>query len=454
MRVSFDRTAAPAGAHYSFTSHAAHRLILWATLAATIQSCGGGGDIIPAFVSPANIAIGDINQDGLPDLIVSASTIHEAPPHPAFVAVLAQVAQTPGTFSQSVRFPAEFDPSGLAIADLEGSGRNDIVLGSQNTRPGTLVPNNFVVLLHDPARLGAFLGPVLIGIGAHVISDVAVGDIDGDGKPDVVTVATPGSAGSSIQVFMQSATQPGTFSLSQSITTATGNVSIALADFDGDGRLDIAVTASTDNGSGTVRVFLQDATHPGTFLPPTEYTVGLQPAAIAAGDLNGDGKLDLAVANMGAPNGANPSVSVLLQDPVAAGHFLPATGYASATAPMAIKISDIDGDGKPDLVTANASGAPSNPGSIQIYLQGPTPRVVLSPSRFGSFSGAYALAVGDLNGDKAPDIAIVDGEGVAVLFQNAQARGQFQPAIHSGCDYRGACRRLLPTQSLRCCIDH
>lgn len=441
MRVSFHRTAAaPAGARDFSIAHAALRLVFRVAVVAAIQSCGGGGggggDIIPAFVFPANIAIGDINQDGLPDLIVSASTIHAAPPHPAFVAVLAQMTQAAGSFSPSVRFPAEFDPSGLAVADLEGSGRSDIVLGSQNTRPGTLVPNNFVVLLHDPAKPGGFLGPELVGIGSHVISDIAVGDIDGDGKPDVVTVATPGSAGPSIQVFTQSATPRGTFSLSQSITTATGNASVVLADFDGDGRLDIAVTAATDNGSGTVpgtvRVFLQDAAHPGTFLPPTEYTVGLQPVAIAAGDLNGDGKPDLAVANMGAPNGSNPSVSVLLQDPAAAGHFLPATGYASAPAPMAIKISDINGDGKPDLVTANASGAPSNPGSIQIYLQGPTPGVFLSPRRFGSFEGAYALAVGDLNGDKAPDIVVVDGEGVAVLFQDAQARGQFQPAIHLG----------------------
>ncbi len=440
MRVSIHRNAAPTGAHEISAARVALRMAFWATVAGAIQSCGGGGggggDIIPAFVSPANIAIGDINQDRLPDLIVSAATISAAPPHPAFVAILAQVPQSPGTFSPSVRFPAEFDPAGLAVADLEGSGKNDIVLGSQHTSPGTLVPNNFVVLLHNPAAPGAFLAPELVGIGSHVINDVAVGDIDGDGRPDVVTVATPGSAGPSVQVFTQSATQRGTFSLSQSLSTATGNVSVALTDFNGDGRLDIAVVSSADSGSGTVpgtvRIFLQDATHPGTFLSPTEYTVGLQPVAIAVGDLNGDGKPDLAVANMGAPNGSNPSISVLLQDPLAAGRFLQAASYASATAPMDIKIGDIDGDGRPDLVTANASGAPSNPGSIQIYLQGATPGVFLPPSRIGSFQGATALAVGDLNGDKAPDIAVVDGEGVSVLFQNAQARGQFHPAVHLG----------------------
>jgi len=436
MRVLIRRNSAPAGAHNISAARAALHMVLWATVAAATHSCGGGGggggDIIPAFVVPSNIVIADINQDGLADLVVSAVTIHEAPPHPAFVAIFAQAQQSPGTFSASARFPAEFDPAGLAVADLEGSGKNDIVLGSQHTRPSTLVPNNFVVLLHNPATPGAFLAPELFGIGSHVINDVAVGDIDGDGRPDVVTVATPGSADPTVQVFTQNATQRGTFSLSQSLFSPNGAGTVALADLNGDGRLDIAVTSSTGSGPGTGRIFLQDAKQPGSFLPPVDYTVGLQPVAIAVGDLNGDGKPDLAVANMGAPNGSNPSVSVLLQDPLAPGRFLPAASYASATAPVDIKISDIDGDGRLDLVTANASGAPSNPGSIQVYLQGPTPGVFLAPSRFGSFQGASALAVGDLNGDKAPDIVVVDGEGVAVVLQNAQARGQFHPAVHLG----------------------
>ncbi|MFJ1256909.1 FG-GAP repeat domain-containing protein [Cupriavidus sp. CuC1] len=410
------------------------RPLAMVALTLAIQGCGGGGDgggdVIPAFVSPANVVISDVNQDGELDLVVSAATVHSAPPHPGFVVVLTQKPLSPGTFTASVRFGAEFDPSGLALGALSGNGGKDIVLGSQNTKAGTLLPNNFVILRHDPSRLGSFLSPQLVPIGTHVINDVAVGDVNGDGRPDIVVTASPASAGPTVLVFTQSAMQPGTFVLSQSIMTATGSGAVALADLNGDGRLDIAVTASVDNGPGKVLVFMQDAVTPGTFLPATEYVVGLQPTAIAIGDLNGDGKPDLAVANQGAGNGSSPSMSVLLQDTASPGRFLNAVSYPSARAPMAIAISDIDGDGKLDIVTANASGAPPFNGSVQIYFQGQIRGAFGNPVRIGNFQGAHTMAVGDLNGDKAPDIVVDDGEGIAILFQNAQQRGQFLPAVH------------------------
>lgn len=408
-------------------AHAPFKMLALLVFAAAISGCGGGGggNIIPPFVSPANVAISDINRDGAPDIVVSAATVLSAPPHAGFVAVLTQKPQAPGTFSASIRYTAEFDPSGLAVADLSGSGAKDVVVGSLN-KAGATVPDNVVVLRHDPANAGALLGPQLISTGSHGINDVAVGDVNGDGLPDIVV-----TAGATLLVFTQSTTQPGTFAQSQSIATATTAGAIALADLNGDGHLDIAVTLAVDSGPGTVQVFLQNAAAPGTFLPATGYTVGLQPVALAIGDLNGDGKLDLVVTNQGAGDGSNPSVSVLLQNAAMSGQFSSQISLPSARAPMAVAIADIDGDGKQDIVTANASGAPPFNGSVQIYFQ-QAPGAFGSPVRLGSFQGSYTLAVGDLNGDQAPDIVVNDDEGIAILFQNGQARGQFLPAVHLG----------------------
>ena len=415
-------------------AHAPLKMLALLVFAAAIAGCGGGGgsggggNVIPSFVSPANVTISDINRDGAPDIVVSAATVQSAPPHAGFVAVLTQKPQARGTFSASIRYAAEFDPSGLAVADLSGSGAEDVVVGSLN-KAGATLPDNIVVLRHDPGNAGALLSPQLLSTGSHGINDVAVGDVNGDGLPDIVVTTNPTSAGATILVFTQSNTQPGTFVLSQSIVTATRSGAIALADLNGDGRLDIAVTSAVDNAPGTMQVFLQNASTPGTFLAPTGYAVGLQPVALAVGDLNGDGKPDLAVVNQGAGDGSNPSVSVLLQNAAMPGQFSNQISLPAARAPMAIAIADIDGDGKQDIVTANASGAPPFDGSVQIYFQ-QAPGAFGSPVKLGSFQGSYTLAVGDLNGDQAPDIVVNDGEGIAILFQNGKARGQFQPAVH------------------------
>ena len=98
---------------------------------------------------------------------------------------------------------------------------------------------------------------------------------------------------------------------------------VAVEDFDGDGKLDIA--AATDSG---ISILVQDASAPGIFLPAVSYAAGSQPTSIAVGDLNGDGRPDLSVANYGSPDGSiKASVSVFLQDPADPGQFLPATDY-------------------------------------------------------------------------------------------------------------------------------
>jgi hypothetical protein len=202
--------------------------------------------------------------------------------------------------------------------------------------------------------------------------------------------------------------------------------SIALADFNGDGNLDIAtcytIVSNGSNGhQGTVQVFLQDPAHPGKLLAPASYSVGNDPFTIAVGDLNGDGKPDIVTANASLGKTNPNGLSVLLQN--GNGQFLPATNYSTGNVVNSVAIGDVNRDGRADLIVADSSG-------VSILLQNSA-----SPGNFtaaGTVSitgGASSVAVSDVNGDGVPDLVAANGADVFVFLGNASAPGTFLPAV-------------------------
>jgi hypothetical protein len=234
---------------------------------------------------------------------------------------------------------------------------------------------------------------------------VALGDFNGDGKLDLAVANL-----SSNNVSILLGTGVGTFSAPTNFAVDEGPVSVAVGDFNGDGKLDLA-TANEGNGSRNVSILL--GTGSGTFGAATSVTLGGNfPTSVAVGDFNGDGKLDLAVP-ITTFNGIVPvGVSILLG--TGTGSFSAATTSAPVDSRnQNVAVGDFNGDGKLDLAVAGSDSSSILLGDGTGSFSAPTNVVV----------GGRYVAVGDFNGDGKLDLAMVDGN--SLLISLGDGKGSF-----------------------------
>src|SRR6266699_918738 len=182
-------------------------------------------------------------------------------------------------------------------------------------------------------------------------SGMAVGDFNGDGKLDLAVVNF-----GDWNIYVLLGNGDGTFQAARSVYFASGGGFpwyVVTADFNGDGKLDLAVSNYGDN---SFSVLLGNGD--GTFQPPRTLPIGTHPALVAVGDFNGDGKPDLAVADYGCPldctSSPSNTVTVLLGN--GNGTFLPGPSLTVGNGPAGVAVGDFNGDGKPDLVITNHHG--------------------------------------------------------------------------------------------------
>src|SRR5581483_6742235 len=167
--------------------------------------------------------------------------------------------------------------------------------------------------------------------------------------------------------------------------------SIVAGDLNGDGKADLAVV--NDQG---VSVLFNDGS--GTLLSPVSFATGTAPDTVALGDLNGDGKADLAVANRGTWDGSQWSggdVGVLLN--MGGGTFV-AANYPAGVSPVSVAMADLNGDGKADLAVASGTG-------VSVLLNNGN-GTFGAPASYGSGTNPGSVAAGDLNGDGKIDLAV------------------------------------------------
>lgn len=307
----------------------------------------------------------------------------------------------PLEFKTPPAFPVGDGPWQIVAADLDGDHRTDLVTANFDE-------STVSVLLGQ--GLGSFAGARHYAVGSYPDS-LAVGDLNADGKPDVVTANGNGwNQPGTLSVLLGRG--DGTFDTATHVAVERGPRGVALADYNHDGKLDVA-TAISGGWFETNRVNVLFGRGDGTFEPPSAYETGLAPAWIAAGDFNRDGRADLVTANAGpGPNGT--TVSVLLNN--GNGTFAAAATYTVGTYPGFVTVADFDRDGSLDLAVANRASA-----SVSI-LRGRTDGTFDAASHLPVPAGASQLVVGDWNGDHNPDLAVLGGNydsgAVTVLLGN------------------------------------
>ena len=294
------------------------------------------------------------------------------------------------SFAQTVSytrtdFAVGIEPHSVAIGDLNGDGIPD--LATANVHNGTVS-----VLLGTGD--GTFGPATHLAVGSFPIK-VAIGDLNGDGKPDL---AVANALDHTVSILLGTGT--GSFGTATNFPVQGQAVSVAIGDFNGDGRPDLAVV---NVHNGTVSVLLGNGN--GTFGAATNFDVGSFAIEVAIGDLNGDGNLDLAVTN-----GSSNTVSILLG--TGTGAFGPATNLSLGDSPYSVAIGDLNGDGKPDLAVTIAL---SNNVSI---LLGNGDGTFGAATNFDVGTEPRSVAIGDLNGDGKPDLAVVNAvsDTVSILL--------------------------------------
>ena len=390
--------------------------------------------------NPAFVVAADVNNDNIPDLITANQSGN------TFSVLLGN---GDGTFKQSMDFVAGNSPRALAAGDFNADGHPDLAIVNFSDRSISIASG-----IGD----GTFKAARAYNVDLDRKS-VAAGDLDGDGKPDLVVTnfcGTDSTCSSNGTVSVLLAVGDGTYKFAASYPLGAGPLSVALADVNGDKKLDLI---AVNRGDKSVSVLLGNGD--GTFQSALTYAAGNSPVSVAVGDFNKDGKPDLAIAgDCGSSACAQPgNVSVLFGN--GDGSFQSAATYAVGYSPSSIVVGDVNGDGNLDVAVSNACGKDSS------CQSNGTATLLLGDGKGAFTSGAdvelgnspSAVTLGDLNGDGVPDlvaayradnkVGVLQGKGDGTFKAQVTYQVGTAPSAVVVADFNGDGKRDVAVANLK-----
>jgi FG-GAP-like repeat/Abnormal spindle-like microcephaly-assoc'd, ASPM-SPD-2-Hydin/HYDIN/CFA65/VesB-like, Ig-like domain len=333
---------------------------------------------------PTSIAVGDFNHDGNLDIAVASVQ------HTSQVSIL--LGNGDGTFKSPVNYECGPQPDSIAVADFNQDGKLDLVVTDSGSS------ENVGILLGNGD--GTFRAPRFFSA-PNPTDFVGVGDFNGDHKPDLVLINPP-------LISVMIGNGDGTFQAPINTTTSYYPSALGIGDFDRNGKLDLVV-AEQFGGISQAEILLGRGD--GTFQAGANYTVGSNPSSVAVADFRRTGKLDLAVGSL------LGRLTVLLGN--GDGTFQPPVSYSSSS-PYWVATGDLNGDGKPDLAVAYFSYSQTPPTVVGVFT-GNGDGTFQAPVTYPIGKESNFVVIGDFNTDKLPDLTVTDfvHNDVIVLLNTA-----------------------------------
>lgn len=380
-------------------------------LVAAFAAPSHAGGLFQPYVStptgswPEAVAIGDVNGDGLNDVVMTTSYYFD-PAHDYKLFVFLQ--NPDGTLAVPAIHATRGTPKSVAIADMDGDGLADVIVG--NNGLGIEVFKQGVPGILDSSTFYS----------TPYSDKIRAADLNNDGLMDVVGIDW-GSNFAGVMLGNAS----GTLSTAVTYTAPHGGYNdLEVGDINGDGLSDIVVMSGQLYSSyPNLSVLTQLA---GGFSPVASYNVGSNTSGVGVGDVDGDGKSDVVVSYGG--NKPNASIGLFLQN--GSGTLTsPPTSLTSYDIPESVDVADVNLDGKQDVIVLHGGWTAAG-----VYLQqadGSLAPEDLYSIPYASHYNTHGLAIGDINNDGRPDIAIADyNSGLVILYgSNNQAPQAFDQNV-------------------------